>query len=117
MKKILTIIAFSLLAFVNIAFGQANVISLFAGNGTGGDGGPALSAQLSSPVGLACDSQGNIYIADQGHFRVPQPYLNVAMLRFDKCFGWQPLLLSACGKILLETSTKIILRRTLRMQI
>ena len=31
-----------------------------------GDGGPALDAVLYEPQGLACDSAGNLYIADQG---------------------------------------------------
>ena len=42
-------------------------ISTFAGNGTegsGGDGGPAASAQLGHPTGLAIDSKGNLYIAN-----------------------------------------------------
>lgn len=44
-------------------------ISTFAGNGTlgySGDGGPAASASLSTPVGLAIDSNGNLYISDSG---------------------------------------------------
>ena len=35
-----------------------------AANGFAGDGGPASAALLSQPLGLAFDSQGNLYVAD-----------------------------------------------------
>jgi trimeric autotransporter adhesin len=51
----------------------AGVISTVAGNGAGGfsgDGGPATSASLYSPAGVAVDSTGNLYIADSLNYRV-----------------------------------------------
>jgi sugar lactone lactonase YvrE len=45
----------------------AGVISTYAGtglSGRGGDGGPAVNAQLAQPGGLAVDAAGNLYIAD-----------------------------------------------------
>ena len=49
------------------------VITTVAGNGTpsfSGDNGPATSAQLYDPVGVAVDSAGNLYIADRANNRI-----------------------------------------------
>jgi sugar lactone lactonase YvrE len=49
-------------------------ISLFAGQfligGYSGDGGPATSAELAFPNGIALDSVGNLYIADKVNNRI-----------------------------------------------
>ncbi len=59
---------------------STGVITTVAGNGTQcqipttitsttcGDGGLATSAQLNTPAGIAVDSSGNLYIADQSDF-------------------------------------------------
>jgi uncharacterized protein (TIGR03437 family) len=51
------------------AWGQQYTISTIAGNqllgaGYTGDSGPALAAQLSSPIAVTVDSSGNVYVAD-----------------------------------------------------
>lgn len=46
------------------------IISTVAGNGTfgaDGDGGPATSAQIAAPGGVAFDAKGNLYITEQGN--------------------------------------------------
>ncbi|MES2019200.1 MAG: RHS repeat-associated core domain-containing protein [Pseudomonadota bacterium] len=51
----------------------SGIISTVAGTGTAGfsgDGGLATSAALSSPNGVAADTQGNLYIADSFNKRV-----------------------------------------------
>jgi large repetitive protein len=49
---------------------STGIISTFAGNGNaayGGDSGPASTATLNSPSGVAVDGAGNLYIADTGN--------------------------------------------------
>ena len=52
---------------------STGTITTIAGTGEswfGGDGGPAVQARLDSPLGVAVDSGGNIYIADTRNNRI-----------------------------------------------
>jgi len=49
---------------------HAQIITTFAGGGTGGDGGPAVDCELYLPYGMAIDAAGNVYIADEYGYRV-----------------------------------------------
>ena len=49
---------------------STGIITTVAGNGTSGysgDGGPATSAQMNAPRGVAVDASGNLFIADFGN--------------------------------------------------
>ena len=53
--------------------GSDGTITTVAGTGTAGylgDGGPATKAQLNSPIGVALDATGGLYIADTNNHRV-----------------------------------------------
>ena len=47
-----------------------SVVKLFAGNGNGPDGGPAIGAKLNIPFATAVDKAGNFYIPEFGGDRV-----------------------------------------------
>jgi hypothetical protein len=53
--------------------GSPGVISTIAGNGArgySGDGGPAASAELNVPYGVAVDGGGNLFIVDTYNNRI-----------------------------------------------
>ena len=57
-------------------------ISTVAGDGTqgfSGDGGPATSASLNQPTGVAADRVGNLYIADLSNYRIRRVTLDGAI--------------------------------------
>lgn len=60
---------------------SGGIITTVAGNdayGFSGDGGPATSASLRVPDAVAVDSSGNLYIADQGNYRIRKVSGNAA---------------------------------------
>ena len=52
--------------------GMITTIAGMADEGFSGDGGPAISAQLDQPSGVAVDGDGYIFIADRGNNRIRQ---------------------------------------------
>jgi sugar lactone lactonase YvrE len=61
------------------------IITTIAGNGTGaysGDGGPAVLASFNGPTGLAIDTKGTIYVADQGNHVVRAITANFSVANF-----------------------------------
>ncbi len=63
---------------------STEVITTVAGNGSAtfsGDGGPATSASLNYPTGVAVDSTGNIYIADSNNNRVREVNASTGVIK------------------------------------
>lgn len=59
------------------------IITTVAGNGTAGylgDGGPATSAWLQNPEGVAADQAGNLYIADNYNCRIRKVSANTGLI-------------------------------------
>ncbi len=78
--------AFSKGDYADLAIGQRDLLST-APEGPGGD----LSTGLASPVGLAVDAKGNLYVVDAGNNRVlryPAPFRQTgALLAVDLIIG------------------------------
>lgn len=68
-------VALLLATFGSLANAQIGTITTYAGNNNGsfpGNGGPATSALITNPFGLAVDSSGNLYIAASGNSLIRQ---------------------------------------------
>jgi sugar lactone lactonase YvrE len=61
----------------------SGIISTVAGNGVYGyssDGGPADTTMLNFPWGIASDSLGNLYIADNGNYRIRKVSMSTGII-------------------------------------
>jgi len=68
---------------VRMVAGSTGVITTITGNGTSGysgDNGPAVAAELATPDGLACDTVGNLYIADNSSSVIRRVNLNTGII-------------------------------------
>ena len=54
------------------ASGQISTVAGTGAWGFSGDGGPATSAQLDNPIGVAVNSAGDLFVADFGNVRIRQ---------------------------------------------
>ncbi|OJJ19189.1 hypothetical protein BKI52_20470 [marine bacterium AO1-C] len=62
---------------------STGIITTIAGTGArgySGDGGPATSAQLNSPTGIALDSKGNVYFSDRRNSRIRKIDANTGII-------------------------------------
>ena len=69
LSAVVGLAALSIVVLAPPALASGGTITTAAGTGVAGysgDGGPAASAQLSTPAGVAVDGQGNVYVADDG---------------------------------------------------
>ena len=55
---------------INLATGVIETVAGTGARGYGGDGGPAVKAQLNRPFGIAFDQDGNLYISDTFNGRI-----------------------------------------------
>ena len=73
-----------------ISLPAAGIINTLAGNGTKsntGDNGPATSAQLYYPDGVAVDANGNIFIADTYNNRIREVNFSTGLISTIAGFG------------------------------
>jgi uncharacterized protein (TIGR03437 family) len=91
----------------------AGVISTFAGNGTmgfSGDGGPATSAALFLPYGVAVDGAGNVYILDTGNSRVRKvDTAGIISTVANDVTGVEALAVDSSGNVYFATNASSIL--------
>ena len=98
---------------------NAGIITTVAGSGAffsdpggfSGDGGPATSALLNLPIGVAVDAAGNIYIADSGNHRIRKVDTGGTITTVVGTGGFCIPFTAACGDGGPATSATLIIPR------
>jgi uncharacterized protein (TIGR03437 family) len=83
------------------------ILTTLAGTGNagfGGDGNLAQFAQLKSPAGLACDSNGTLYIADSGNNRIRKVFRGIISTVYSTT-GPTGLAMSAAGSLYVASAS------------
>ncbi|EFL31779.1 NHL repeat-containing protein [Streptomyces viridochromogenes DSM 40736] len=75
---------------VDAATRQITTVAGIGTAGFNGDGGPAIGVQLNSPVGVAVDSGGGLFIADASNYRVRKVSDVASTARFSVAPGGPP---------------------------
>ena len=80
MKQLAIYVLLSCLGFCSQANGQSGIITTVVGGGSSslGDSGPATSASLWLPRGVAVDASGNLFIADTDNDRIREVSASVS---------------------------------------
>ncbi len=90
--------------------GADGAVRTLAGTGTrgfSGDGGPAADAQLASPLGIATDAEGNVYIADAGNNRVRRVAVDGTMDTVAMVRSPQAVAIEATGHLLISAGNAV----------
>ncbi len=96
---------------------SSGAVTLIAGNaraGAIGDGGPALDAQLNDPAGIALDSAGNLYIADEANSRIRKISLDGVISTFAAALQLNEpssVLFDPAGNLYIADSGNNVVRR------
>jgi sugar lactone lactonase YvrE len=81
---------------------SSGIVSTVAGRGGpgySGDGGPATQAKLHNPIGVAVDSSGNLYIADQNNNRIRKVDASGIISTFARTKGVSCVAVDGAGNI------------------
>jgi uncharacterized protein (TIGR03437 family) len=90
------------------------IMTTIAGNGLygfSGDGGPATSASLGNPTGVAVDSAGNVYIADASNDRIRKVSGGIITTIVEGLFLPDGVAVDAAGNVYIADTGNNVIRK------